>query len=219
MDILFKMSLGLWMSLVLVGAFWYAPTAAGLKELSRIIYFHVPSAWVAVLAYGVAMVQGIYYLRHRDLRSDAKACAAVELGTLFALLATVTGALFARETWGVYWNWDPRQTTIVVLFFIYVAYFSFRGTLEDAHRRARLSAVYVVFAFSVVPFLVFILPRAYVTLHPSPLLNTGGRVDMNPQMLLVFLAALAGFTGVFVWMHNLRWRTEVLLGGGDGDGE
>ena len=93
------------MTLVLVGAFLYAPTAAGLRELSRIIYFHVPAAWVAVLAYGVAMVQGIFYLRHRDLRFDAKSSAAVELGTLFALLASVTWALFARDTWGVYWNW------------------------------------------------------------------------------------------------------------------
>ena len=218
MGTILKTGLGLWMSLVLVGAFCYAPTAVGLRELSRIIYFHVPAAWVAVLAYGVAMVEGVYYLRRRDLRFDAKSSAAVELGTLFALLATITGALFARETWGVYWNWDPRQTTIVALFFIYLAYFSLRGTLADAHRRARLSAVYVVFAFSVVPFLVFILPRAYVTLHPSPLLNTRGRVDMNPQMLLVFLAALAGFTGIFAWMHNLRWRAEVLLGG-DGDGD
>ena len=66
MDNLLKASLGLWMTLVLVGAFLYAPTAAGLRELSRIIYFHVPAAWVAVLAYGVAMVQGIFYLRHRD---------------------------------------------------------------------------------------------------------------------------------------------------------
>lgn len=202
----YKIALGAYMMLVIVAAFLYAPPAEGLGELSRIIYFHIPLAWVSVLAYLVAMVDSLRYLRTRDLRHDALASASAHIGFVFTVLATVTGAVFARQTWGVYWNWDPRQTSIFLLLLIYGAYFMLRSSISDPERRGQLAAVYCMFAFVSVPLLVFVVPRLYPTLHPDPIINASGKLEMNSKMLQVFLAALAGFSGLYLWIYQLEAR-------------
>lgn len=201
-----KIALGLYMLLVTAAAFLYAPPALGLGDLSRIIFFHVPLAWVSVLAYLVSMVNSIQYLRRPLAEYDYRAAVNAEIGLAFTLLATVTGAIFARNTWGVYWNWDPRQTSIFILLLIYGAYLVLRSSIEDGEKRARLAAVYSIIAFISVPFLVFIIPRVYQTLHPDPIINQAGQLKMNAQMLQVFLASLLGFTGIYWWIYNLQVR-------------
>lgn len=205
-----KIGLGLYMIVVTVAVFLYAPAAAGLGELSRIIYFHVPLAWVGVLAYLVSMVDSVLYLRTKSPKYDGRAAVSAEIGLLFTVLATVTGAIFAKQTWGVYWNWDPRQTSIFFLFLIYGAYFVLRSSIEDEERRASLSAVYCIFAFVSVPLLVFIIPRLYPTLHPDPIVNTTGKIKMDSKMLQVFLASLLGFSGVYWWIYDLQARLDTL---------
>lgn len=199
-----KILLGAYMLLVIIAAFLYAPPALGLGEISRIIYFHVPLAWVSVLAYLVSMVNSIRYLRRPLAEYDFRAAVNAEIGLAFTLLATVTGAIFARGTWGVYWNWDPRQTSIFVLLLIYGAYLVLRSSIEDGEMRARLAAVYSIVAFISVPFLVFIIPRLYVTLHPDPIINQSGQLQMSARMMQVFLASLLGFTGVYWWIYHLQ---------------
>ncbi|PKM83616.1 MAG: cytochrome C biogenesis protein [Firmicutes bacterium HGW-Firmicutes-13] len=201
-----KVLLGIWMSLVIVGSFLYAPPALGLGEVSRIIYYHVPLAWAAVLAYLVSMINAFKYLRTSAVEYDHRASFNAEMGTVFALLATVTGALFAKATWGAYWNWDPRQTSIFVLLLIYGSYFALRSAIDEEGLRARLSSVYAIIAFITVPFLVFIIPRVYATLHPDPIINVGGRLKMDSRMLQVFLSSLLGFTGLYFWIYNLQNR-------------
>ncbi|MEW6622940.1 MAG: cytochrome c biogenesis protein [Bacillota bacterium] len=203
---LWKVLLGIWMVIVIIGAFLYAPPAMGLGDLSRIIYFHVPLAWVGVLAYLVSMVNGVRYLREAKLEYDHKAAFNGELGLVFTLFATLTGAVFARHTWGMYWNWDPRQTSVFILLLIYGAYFVLRSAVEDEERRARLSSVYSILAFISVPFLVFIIPRVYGSLHPDPIINTSGQLKMDSKMLQVFLASLAGFTGIYFWIYSMQSR-------------
>ncbi|NLP36425.1 MAG: cytochrome c biogenesis protein CcsA [Firmicutes bacterium] len=203
--------LGIWLTLVILASFLYMPATQGLGESGRIIIYHVPAAWVAVLAYLMAMVNSLNYLRRKDLRFDRQAQINAELGTVFCVLATITGAIWSRGAWGWYWNWDPRQTSIAVLLMIYAAYFVLRGTVEDPERRANLAAVYALFAFLTVPFLVFIVPRIYDSLHPD-LINMEKRTfDMDKKMLVVFLASLAGFTGLYGWLYNIRLRVENLL--------
>src|SRR5664280_3426836 len=112
--------LGGWMLLVIVAAFFWAPSALGFKgESSRIVFFHVPQAWVAVLAFCVNLVASLRYLRTRDPLDDARAAAAARLGLVFSLLATVTGSIFANVMWNSFWNWDPREVSIAILLLVY----------------------------------------------------------------------------------------------------
>jgi heme exporter protein C len=204
--------LWLWLSAVIVGAFLYAPLAKGfIGQSSRILFFHVPMAWVSFVAFIAAGVWSLLFLWRRDPRHDRAAAVAVELGLLFGVLATVTGALWARVMWGAYWNWDPRQTSILVALLFYAAYLALRAAIEDGEIRARLAGAYAVLGLVVAPFLYFVMPRmAEFTLHPEPVVNAAGKVDMDGKMVLVLMASLAGFTALFYWMHNLCCRIQDL---------
>lgn len=212
-----KIFLGVAMSVVIYAAFFYAPSAMGLGEKSRIIFFHVPLAWVGVLAYLVSMVHAIKFLKTRDLYHDRMGSFNSEMGIVFTILATITGAMFAQAAWGVYWNWDPRQTSIFVLLLIYGAFFALRSALEEEETRARLSSVYLILAFFSVPFLVFIVPRIYSSLHPDPIINVEGSLNMDSKMFQVFIASLFCFTGLYFWIYNLNSRLIKLKARSGGD--
>lgn len=195
------------LTLVILGlVFFVVPPAEGLGNYVRLAFFHIPVAWVAVIAFLLSAFEGGRYLRRRDLLADAKSAAAAQLGFVFVILATVSGAVFSKLTWGAYWNWDPRQTTIFVLLLIYGAYLTLRGAMPAGHLRARTAAVYSLFSFLTVPFLVFIIPRLYFSLHPSPVLNGSG-LAMDKLMLAVLLAALLDVTGIFYWLWQRRTRS------------
>ena len=200
-----------WISLVIVGAFYYAPAAVGFKgESSRILFFHVPLAWASFAGFIAAAVWSIRYLMTRDLRHDIAAHVAIQLGLLFGVLATVTGSIWARIEWGAFWNWDPRQTSILVSLLFYGAYLALRGALEDPEKRARLSAAYAILGLVVTPFLYWIVPRAVFSLHPEPVVNAEGKAAMQSEILQVLLASGLGFTLLFFWMHNLQTRILAL---------
>jgi len=200
-----------WIAAVIWAAFLWAPAAAGFRgQSSRIVFFHVPMAWVATLSFLVSFVTSIQYLRTRHPRWDVRARASASLGIVFTLLATVTGSIFAKIMWGSYWNWDPRETSITFLLLIYAAYFALRGAVPDPERKAVLAAVYAILAFVTVPFLVFVVPRIYWSLHPDTIINTQGRLKMDSRMFKVFMASLAGFTGFGLWLYDLECRIEAL---------
>ena len=204
-----RWGLFVWMSLIIWAAFFYAPAAAGFQgQSSRIVFFHVPTAWVATLAFLVSCIASIRYLRSRDPKEDIRASVASALGLTFAILATVTGSIFARIMWGSYWNWDPRETSITFLLLIYAAYFALRAAIADPERRATMSAVYAILAFVTVPFLVFVVPRIYWSLHPDTIINTQGRIKMDSRMFQVLMGSLLGFTGLFSWLYSLECRVE-----------
>ncbi|MBU3741818.1 MAG: hypothetical protein FGM24_05980 [Candidatus Kapabacteria bacterium] len=190
------------------------PYIMALEERARIIFFHVPMSWIATIAYLLAMIFGIRYLRTRNLAHDDAVVATASVGTLFAVLATTTGSVWAKFNWGSFWNWDPRQTSIVVLLLIYAAFFLLRSAIDDPQRRARLSSVYAIVAFVAVPFLVFIIPRMVTSLHPGgkgdaggagPLLSTSSDA-INPTKQVLFALSLFAFTLVYGWLVNLRIR-------------
>ena len=161
---------------------------------------------MTVLALGWSMVHSVLYLIRRNLGHDDEAAVSAELGLLFCVGATVSGALWAKAMWGAYWNWDPRETSIFFLLLIYAAYLALRGSVDEGERRARLSAIYSALAFVAVPFLVFVVPRIYFSLHPDPLINTRGKVDMDPRIRIGFYAMLIGFTGLFFWLKSIKVR-------------
>jgi len=199
--------------LVIWGAFRYAPLAADfIGQSSRILFFHVPVAWTGFVAFVTAGVWSLIYLaRGRRPEHDRAAAAAVELGLLFSILATATGAMWARIMWGTYWNWDPRETSVVLAVIFYAAYLALRSAVVDPATRARLSAVYAVLGLAVAPFLFFVLPRiAGFTLHPEPVVNPQGKIAMNMQMLQVLLAGSFLFTVLFFWMHRVQRRIAAL---------
>lgn len=206
-----------YVSTVAVNPALILPYIGGLKERIRIMNFHVPVAWVTVLAYLISMIYAIMYLRKRDMDYDTKAVAAAMLGTLFCILATVTGMIWAKFNWGAFWNWDPREVSIFILLLIYFAYFSLRAAIDNETTRARLSAVYSIIAFITVPFLVFILPRLQDSLHPGsksegnigPVLSSGTEM-LNPVMQVNFGIGLAAFTLLFFWLFNLVYRYKKL---------
>lgn len=139
------------------------------------MFFHVPCAWTATLAFLVAAGYSAAYLARRNPRHDLIAAAAVRLGLLFAVLTLITGSIFARIMWGAYWNWDPRQTSYLLLVFLYGAYLFLRQSVADPERRSRMSAAYALFAGILMPFLVFVAPRVTASLHPQTIINPQGR--------------------------------------------
>jgi len=209
-QIVWKAILFIWISLVIIGAFLYAPLAEGLGEYTRVLYFHVPTAWVTVIAFFMGALFSVLYLKKKELKWDYYSEAASQLGIVFALLATVTGLIWAKASWGSFWHWDPRETSIFILLLIYAAYFALRSAIEQEDRRAALSAVYSLLAFVTVPFFIFIVPRIYASLHPDPIINTEGKINMDGKMLTVFLSSLAGFTVLFFWMLRIKMELVTL---------
>ena len=151
------------------------------------------------------MIASCVYLAKRKPGADHLALSAAELGLLFCILATVTGSIFAKAAWGSFWNWDPRQTSIVILLMIYGAYFALRSAVPDSERKRVFAAVYSILAFVTVPFLVFVVPRITASLHPEDTMNPA-KPGMDPRTLKVFLGSLFAYTALFVWMLRLKIR-------------
>ncbi len=205
---IWKILTGFLLSVVISAVFLMSPPQKELGDVSRIFFFHVPVAWVAVLAFFISMINSIFLLRKKELKYDVQAAAAARLGFLFCILAMITGMIFAKNTWGSFWNWDPRETSIFILVLIYGAYFALRSAVEIQERKASLSAVYSILAFLTVPFLVFVIPRVYQSLHPTQsVVDTQFKFQLPLPYLLVFLSSILGFSLIFFWIHKL----EILL--------
>jgi heme exporter protein C len=187
-------------------ALLWAPTEAQMGDIQRIFYFHMPSAWVALgPCFTVAMVASILYLVKKDLRFDRIASASIELGILFTTITLITGPLWARPVWGAYWTWDPRLTTTLVLWFIYVAYLMLRSSSAPGHKRARIAAVVAIVGWIDVP-IVFMAIRWWRTIHPLLISGQGMSLDSDMQIVLFF--SLASFTLLYVYMLIVRTRQE-----------
>lgn len=194
---------------------WYEfPFIPGLEEKAKIIFFHVPTAWLSVIAFLMAMIYGIKYLVKQNLDDDAKSNAALQIGMVFCILATVTGSIWAKFTWGAFWHWDPRETSIFILLLIYGSLFALRSAVENEDKRARLSAVYSIIAFLTVPFFIFIMPRIMTGLHPGSAddSNSGPVVDfqMNANMMVVFYISLIVFSMLYYWMWKISYRSIII---------
>jgi heme exporter protein C len=204
-------------ALLLVAAtglvFLYAPRETSMGDVQRIFYFHVPSAWVAGLAFLVTVVAGIAYLRTHERAWDVVASSSVEIGVVFALMNIITGAIWARPIWNTWWTWDPRLTTATITWLIYVAYLMLRAGIEDPDRRARFAAVYGIVGFVSVPITYFSI-QMMRSIHPvlfgpaNPLAK--GSAPLTPAMLQTFLFCLFTFTVVYFGFLFNRIRLQRL---------
>ncbi len=193
---------------------WYEfPLIPVLEENAKIIFFHVPTAWLTVIAFLMSTIFSFRYLKTKNLDDDAKAYSAAQLGMVFCILATVTGSIWSKFAWGSFWSWDPRQTSIFAILLIYGALFALRSSIESEDKRATLSAVYSSIAFVTVPFFIFVMPRIMKGLHPGSAedSNAGPVVDfqMNSNMQLIFFLSLIGFTIFFFWMWNVGYKSII----------
>ncbi|HZT42517.1 MAG TPA: cytochrome c biogenesis protein CcsA [Chthonomonadaceae bacterium] len=213
-----KWGVGLLMCYVIYGAFFIARNAVGfVGDSARIIFFHVPCAVLSSIAYFVAAAYAGLYLfsshpeKRFNLELDAKSAAAMELGFLFCILATITGSLFAGMQWGTFWNWDPREISIVGMLLLYAAYLVLRSAGgEQPDKRARLTTVYILITLIPTVFLVWVVPRiqALQSLHPTSVLANPKNTSAAYKEVLYpsFLA----FILLFVWLFQLRFRLYKL---------
>lgn len=190
-------------------AFVVAPEDAVQGPPQRIFYIHVPSAWVSFLALGVVFGASIGYLRTRNLRLDAIASASAEIGVLFISGVLITGPLWARPTWGVYWEWDPRLTSFFVLWLIFVAYLTLRRQVPEPARRARYSAVLGIVGFLDVP-VVYLSVTWWRGVHPGQVVITEDGPQMPAQMLAALMVGLAAFSLLYLYLLTVRVRVGQL---------
>lgn len=183
-----------------VGLF-VVPADALQGEVQRLMYVHVPTAWVGMLAFFVVFVMSVLYLIQRDPRWDMAAASSAEIGVLFTAVTLVLGSLWGKPTWGVWWTWDPRLTTTAILLVIYVGYLAVRSFAEDPEKRARWAAVVGIVGFVDVP-IVYLSVYWWRTLHQPP---TTPR-SIAPEMLVALLLNLLAFTLVYAYLMARRYR-------------
>ena len=212
-------------SVVLLGvaaylALVYAREEVVMGQVQRVFYFHVATAWTALLGFMAAGVAGVAFLSTRDRKWDIVEVAAIEISLVFFLITIALGSIWARPIWNTWWTWDPRLTTAAVTELIYIAYFMLRQGIEDPGRRARFGAVYTILGAISAP-ITFLAIRLFRTIHPVIIGNgdpgAQGTFAMEPDMKLAFFFALFTFTVIFIdlfWnrirMGSLAERVEQL---------
>lgn len=196
---------------VIAGLLNDVPHLAILNETIRNIYFHVPMWFGMIIILTVSVVYSIKYLRTPTVINDTIAESAAKVGILFGVLGIITGMEWARFTWGEYWSNDPKQNASAIGLLIYFAYLVLRSSFAEQQQRARISAVYNIFAFAALIPLLFILPRMTDSLHPGNGGNPGfSSYDLDNNMRMVFYPAVIAWTMLGVWIVNVKTRLEII---------
>lgn len=183
----------------------YAPVEATMGLAQKIFYLHLPLSWWALTSFFLVFICSLAYLWKKSPRMDLWARVFAEIGVLFSGLALLTGMIWARNSWGVWWTWDPRLSTTLIMWFVYCGYLVLGQVGGSEKTRANLRAALGIVAFLDVP-LVFISARLFRSIHPAVFASSSG--GLEPEMLLTLLAVLAGMG--FVWLLLCRLRQGLL---------
>ena len=199
-----------WLSAISLGvglvmAFGVAPRETTQGNVQRIMYVHPPLAWVAYVAFAVVAAASIAYLARRRPAADRLAHASAEVGVVFTGLAIATGSIWGKPTWGTWWTWDARLTSVAILFVMYVGYLLLRGTIDDRDRAARYCAVLGIVAALDMPLVHFSV-YWWRTLHQPPSLMKPGGFSGSPAILWPLLVNLAAFTLLYAYLVAKRAR-------------
>ncbi len=193
------------------GLLFEVPRLNILNETIRALYFHVPMWFGMIILLTVSVIYSIKYLRGSNQDHDLKAIEFANIGVVFGILGILTGMFWAQFTWGDWWSGDPKQNAAAIGLLIYLAYFVLRGSIENEEQRARISAVYNIFAFSALIPLLFILPRLTDSLHPGNGGNPGfNAYDLDSRLRMVFYPAVIAWTLLGVWITTIRVRIRKL---------
>ena len=199
-----KILLGLSALLMVVSlylVFIYVPTEATMGIVQRIFYIMVPMGWLAMLSFLVVFISSILYLAKRESKWDILAYSSASLGIVFTTLALIIGSIWARPIWGVWWTWEPRLTTTLVLWFIYLAYHMVRSFATDESRGARFAAVVGIIGFVDIP-IIALSTTLWKGLHPPLIIFQEGGIA--PSMLLTLLVSIAAFTTFYFVLLRQR---------------
>lgn len=186
--------------------FFVAPPDYQQGETVKIMYVHVPSAWLAMMGYGFVALSSFGLLVFRHPLADVSAKAAVPVGAAFTFLALLTGSLWGKPMWGTYWVWDARLTSVLILFFLYLGLMALRSSLEDEALASKLTAVLALVGVAILPIIKFSV-EWWNTLHQP---STGFTSTVHPSMRWPLLVMALGFTFLFLAMHMKAMRNEVL---------
>lgn len=192
------------MILALYMAFLGAPRERTMGDLQRIFYFHVPAGMTGLLAFALNFFASMMYLIKKDRKWDSLALSASEVGVMFFTIVLVTGPIWAKPVWFVWWTWSPRLTSSLILWMLYLAYMLVRSYVPDPERRAMMSAVFGIVAFVDAPIVWFSI-RWWRDQHPSPMLETGGLASSMQPALWTCAAA---FLILFVYLIRRRFFLE-----------
>jgi heme exporter protein C len=185
-------------------AIYAAPTEATMGDIQRIFYYHVPSAWTAMVLFFANFVVSIVYLIRRSPRADAWALAFAEVGVVFCTIVLLTGPLWAKPVWGIWWTWDARLTTTLVLWLIYVAYLMLRR-FSDGQQTATIAAALAVFGFIDVP-IVYMSIRWWRTQHPQPVIGGGQGSGLDPEMRFALMMNWLAFMVMAALVSYFRYK-------------
>jgi heme exporter protein C len=170
-------------------AYVWVPAEATMGDLYRVVYVHVPVAWVCYLAFFFSLITSISFLVTRKHAYDRMAEVSAIFGLVYGAIALISGAIWAKATWGSYWNWDPRETTTLILWIAYAGYISIKQSIGELEKRAMIGAVYNILAFSTIP-LSYLSIMLLPTLHPQIATPTGIFMT-SPMIKILFLSLIA----------------------------
>ncbi len=201
------------MTLAIVWALGIAPTEKEQGDVQRIFYFHLGSIWPGFLAFFFVLYASIRYLTGRDLKWDRRALASGEVGLAFCSMVLITGPIWAKPVWGVWWAWDARLTSMLLLWLIFLGYVMLREYIEeDANKRARISAVLGIVGAAMVPF-VYMSNRWFETQHPKPVIGGDEESGIrHPDMVIALVLALAAFTVLYILVARVGSRLFSIEG-------
>src|SRR6201996_5890259 len=199
------------LSSVITGLLVAVPKKYIVNETIRNLYFHVPM-WMGMLTVFVVSVYfSIRYLRFNKEEDDLAAVECVNTGLFFYALGLLTGMFWAKYTWGEYWSGDPKQNSAAIGFLLYAAYLVMRNAIDEEQKRAKISAVYNIFAFPIMVVVIFVLPRLTDSLHPGNGGNPGfGGSDLDNTMRISFYPAMLGWRFIALWIATLRYRIRLI---------
>ncbi|RYF09554.1 MAG: ABC transporter permease [Flavobacteriales bacterium] len=187
------------------------PRLAILNETIRNLYFHVPMWFAMIVLFTISVWYSVRSLSTQSEADDIRAVESANAGIIFGILGIVTGAVWAKFTWGQFWSFDPKQNFAAISLLLYFAYFVLRNAIDEEQKRAKIAAIYNIFAFPMMVVLLFVLPRLQDSLHPGNGGNPGfNSYDLDSRMRMVFYPACLGWILVGYWVYTLRFRTKIL---------
>lgn len=196
---------------LVAGFLFKVPALPILHETIRNLYFHVPMWFAMVVLFGISIYMSIKYLLTNNIKYDIQAEESVKTGLIFAIIGLITGSIWAKHTWGQYWSFDVKQNYAAISTLLYFAYLVLRGSVDEEQKRAKLTAIYNIFAFPLMVLLLFVLPRLGDSLHPGNGGNPGfNSYDLDSKMRMVFYPACMGWIFISYWIFSIRVRTKFI---------